>query len=280
MIALEAFLVAPIEAVIAVAPQTVMIAITGTRRAAVLAGKPFQGDEYVRWSRERVFDFLDLLFRHGIQHIVATTIVPVNLAEHAATRQRYLEAAVEGMAGAEARADYARIECRARLIASPDLHSLHTVDAELRQATAGRSSQTVWWHVIAGADDPWRMVFAAAQQAQTSTRADLLRALYGEDIPPATMFLGFGKPVIAPHSFPPLLVGDIQCYWSQRPGFSMDERMLRRILYDYAYVRPHGRRASAPEQQRAAGETDAVLGVGRRLGGFWYSAPFAALEIE
>jgi hypothetical protein len=280
MIALEAFLAAPLEDVIAIAPRTVMIAITGTRRAAVLAGKPFQGDEYVRWARQRVIDFLDLLFRHGIQHIVATVIVPVNLIEHAATRERYLAAAIEGLTGAESRADYARLPCRARLIAPPDLHSLHSVDAELRRSTAGVSSRTVWWHVIVSGDDPWRMVFAAAQRARGSARADLIRALYGEDIPLATMFLGFGKPVIAPHSFPPLLLGDIQCYWSQRPGFSMDERMLRHILYDYAYMRSHDKWDATPEQQRTAWETDAVLGLGQHLGGFWYPAPFAALEIE
>jgi hypothetical protein len=280
MIALEAFLTAPIEEVIAVAPTTVMIAITGTRRAAVLAGKPFQGDEYVRWARERVIDFLDLLFRHGIQHIVATVIVPVNLIEHAATRERYLAAAIEGLTGAESRADYARLQCRARLIAPPDLPSLHSIDAELRRSTSSASSRTVWWHVIVSGDDPWRMVFAAAERAPAPTRADLIQALYGEDIPPATMFLGFGKPVIAPHSFPPLLLGDIQCYWSQRPGFSMDERMLRRILYDYAYLRPRGRPGATPEQQHAAWGADAVLGIGQHLGGFWYPAPFAALEIE
>src|SRR5262249_8078272 len=150
---------------------------------------------------------------------------------------------------------------RARLIAPPDLYSLHTVDAELRRSTAGGETRTVWWHVIVSGDDPWRMLFAALQHAQTPTRADLVRALYGEDIPPATMFLGFGKPMIAPHSFPPLLLGDIQCYWSQRPGFSMDERMLRRILYDYAYMRPRGTRDATPEQPHAAWETDAVLGL-------------------
>jgi hypothetical protein len=285
VLTLDEFLTAPLAEVAAVAPSTIMIAITGTRRAAALAGKPIQGKEYVRWSRERMIELLDLLFRHGVQHIIATAIVPANLVEHAAMREHYIAAAVEGMTGSEARYDYARLQCRARLIAPPSLRSLAVVDDDLRQATALSSARAVWWHVTINSEDPWQMVLEAAQRIPIPTRADLIRAIYGEDIPPATMFLGFGKPIITQVSAPPLLVGEMQCYWSQRPGFSIDERMLRRIFYDYACLRrtwtenDRSGRYTELTAQREDWETEAVLGVGQRLGSFWYPEPFPAARV-
>ena len=129
------------------------------------------------------------------------------------------------------------------------------------------------------------MVLEAAQRIPIPTRADLIRAIYGEDIPPATMFLGFGKPIITQVSAPPLLVGEMQCYWSQRPGFSIDERMLRRIFYDYACLRrtwtgnDRSGRYTELTAQREDWETEAVLGVGQRLGSFWYPEPFPAARV-
>ena len=51
--------------------------------------------------------------------------------------------------------------------------------------------------------------------------------------------------------------------------------MLRRIFYDYAYLRStwDANRSSRYDdlvQQRVAWETDIVIGLGRRMGGFWY----------
>lgn len=281
---LEAFLAAPAEQVAAVAPKTVMIAITGTRRAATLARVSFQGREYVQWARKHMIRYVDLLFQHGVEHIIATGLVPANLVEHAAVRDRYLSSAVWGMSEPGTLADYERVGCRVRLISAARDGQLKAADDLVRQATAGHDpTRTLWWSFVIEDEDPWELVVRAARQASGATRAELIRALYGEDIPPAGMFLAFGKPIIAADFIPPLLVGNMQCYWSQRPGFSMDEPMLRRIFYDYAYVRPTrtgGERTSRHAgllAQQAAWETDAVLGVGQKLGGFWYPAPFAGV---
>jgi hypothetical protein len=118
---------------------------------------------------------------------------------------------------------------------------------------------------------------SAAGRSGAQTRRDSIRALYGEDIPLATMMVAFGKPVISPDQVPPLLVGKMDCYWTQRPGYRMTERELRTMLYDHAYVRRTWRtdktgRAEEALAFRRAWEEGPTLGLGIRLGPFWYPA--------
>jgi hypothetical protein len=97
----------------------------------------------------------------------------------------------------------------------------------------------------------------------------------GEELPLATLYLAFGKPMFVPDLLPPLLSGDVQCYWTQRPGYDLDERSLRQIIYDYAYLRPTWTRDKSAryadvEAQRSLWEHAPTLGLGRRVGAFWY----------
>ena len=64
---LDAFIDASIEEVRAVAPATFIYAASGTRRAAVLAGLPDQGDTYARWTRQQLFRCIGLIFEHGVE---------------------------------------------------------------------------------------------------------------------------------------------------------------------------------------------------------------------
>src|SRR5262249_39727047 len=147
-------------------------------------------------------------------------------------------------------------------------------------ATPDRWEHTLWWTVTPSDDAPWDAVLSAGAR----TRAEAIRALYGEDIPLATMFISFGKPIVIYDLIPPLLVDRLQCYWIMRPGYRLDEPMLRHILYDYAYTRKTGSGPSWSERyanlgiQRGAWSTQAVLGVGQRMGPFWYPVPFPQAE--
>lgn len=96
----------------------------------------------------------------------------------------------------------------------------------------------------------------------------------GEDIPPATLYLALGKPTISLDIIPPLLIGNIQCYWTQQPGYTLTEKQLRTILYDYAYLRRTWReekldRAKEALADRPAWEEGPILGLGMQLGPFW-----------
>lgn len=277
---LEDFLAAPDEQVAAVAPESAIVVVGGTRRAAALVGLATESDEYARWSFKQMYAYHDLLVRHGIRHILTPMVITSNLIEFARFRGVFLSWVAEGLAGAASLAEYAQRGWRVRIVGIEELPELHEAAARLEASSPERWRGTIWWTAAANPEAPWVTLLAAAQRAGARTRAEVVRALYGEEIPPARLLLSFGKPIISPELLPPLLIGDLQGYWVQRPGYNLDQPMLRRILYDYAYTRATGSgtersgRYADVQQQRAAWESDAILGEGVRLGGFWYPAPF------
>jgi hypothetical protein len=281
---LEEFLLAPIEQVAAVAPTAMFLAPGGTRREAVLAGISPQSEEYPRWSRQRMIECIELLFRLGVRHLFVTALRSAPLAEVGHFRDRLIDWTDQGMAGAEALADYARLGWRVRLIGAEQLPELHAAAERLYAATPTSYEHTLWMYVSGSADAHWDAILAAAQRAQARTRSEVVRALYGEDIPQATLCLSWGKPMVGADIIPLLVAGEVQCYWLQRPGFSQGERAIRQIFYDYAYTRRTWRqdksaRYSDVGAQRAAWERPLVLGLGRRIGAFWYP-DFDVLPIE
>ena len=98
-------------------------------------------------------------------------------------------------------------------------------------------------------------------------------ATYGEDIPPATVMVSFGKPIITDALVPPLLMGPMECYWSQNVGYSLNDRDVRSIFYDAKNVRTADFDALASTQFEKLDEQEmGVIGLGQRLGPFWYPA--------
>jgi hypothetical protein len=75
----------------------------------------------------------------------------------------------------------------------------------------------------------------------------------------------------------PLFGGDTHCYFYQRPGYALSEEEIRTIIYDYAFQRrtwvsdKSGRYAGV-EAQRHVWDRGLILGLGRRVGNFWYPA--------
>jgi hypothetical protein len=282
---LEDFLTAPIDQVRAVAPATVFVAPGGTRREAVLAGISPQSEEYPRWSRDRMFECIDLLFRHGVRHMFLTALRSAPLAEVGRFRDRLIDWTAENMAGPEVLAHYARLGWRVRLIGVEDVPELHAAAIRLEEATPAHWDHTLWLYVSSSPDAHWRSILDAAHRAQSQTRAELVRALYGEDIPPATLCLSWGKPMIGTDLMPLLVAGEVQCYWTQRPGFAQGQRTIREIFYDYAYTRHTWRQDKSSRyigvlDQRDIWENAPVLGVGQRVGAFWYPADADSVATE
>jgi hypothetical protein len=272
---LAAFLDAPAEQVARVAPTTVIFAPGGTRRSAVLAGISPQSDEYARWTRERMIKCSELFFTLGVRHLFMSVMRPPQLAEVGRYRDRLLDWLDWGLSGPEALADYARRGWRVRLLGAEGLGQLGTAAERLRQTMPGTATPALWYYVVPELESPWQWVRAALTRTQGNMTSDVIRALYGEDVPLATLYLAFGKPMFVPDLLPPLLSGDIQCYWTQRPGYGLDERMLRQIIYDYAYLRPTWTRDKSAryadvEAHRSLWEQAPTLGLGQRVGAFWY----------
>ena len=276
---LEEFQKSSLETVSAVVPPTLIFAAGGTRRGAALAGVSPQGDDYARWSRERMLSCFDLIFRHGVQHIFTFAIVNSQLQEVTEGYREKLFSWVDwGLAGPEALRDYADLGWRVRLLGIDGLQPLQDTARRLEDATPEAYHHTLWWYVVPDPDAPWRWLLEAAHHAQAQSRQDLVRALYGEDVPPASLFLSFGKPMVSPALLPPPLVGSLHCYWLQRPSYELNQREFRNILYDYAYLRStwkedKGGRAEQALLHREAWEDGPTIGLGQRLGPFWYPAP-------
>lgn len=272
---LEEFLAADIEQVQKIAPQTLLLAAGGTRRAAKLAGIDTSSDYYPEWSRQQMVNCLDILFQHGIQHIFTPVLTHTNYHEVGHYRQRLLDWINWGLAGEAALADYARHGWRVRLFDANDVPDLIPVADKLVENTAGQGQPTVWFCVAPTSEAPWDRLFRAVHRTGAQTRAEAIAALYGEAIPPAELYLGFGKPEVYADLVPPLLIGKMQCYWRQRLGYGMDGAYLRKVLYDFAFLRKTYRkdktgRDEAILEQAAIWNNPVTVGLGQKLGPFWY----------
>ena len=274
---LEAFLAAPAATVADVAPATMLFTAGGTRRAAALAGISPESDAFPGWVRDQLFNSVGLLFRSGVQHIFMVAFAPTEFKEEGAHRALFDNWIDWVLAGPDSLSHYNRLGWRVRLLGVDSVRLLQPTAARLCAETPRQSPHTLWFAVVPKPAIRWQWLLQSAQAAQARTQEEAIRALYGEEIPPATLLLSFGKPFISPDILPPLLIGQLQCYWRQRPGYSLTEKEWRAILYDYAFLRAtwrqdKGGRAAKAVAQRTAWEKGPTLGLGRRLGPFWYPA--------
>lgn len=276
---LEAFLTAPVEVIRPFAPASIVYAAAGTRRSAALAGFSSADDAFARWSHEQMLSACDLIFRHGVRHIFTILATPGQFAEVGPYRSRLMEWIRWGIGSDEACAAFARYPWRVRLWTDGAVPELLPLQQATVDASAG-AEQTLWCMVVSDREALWQQMLTAVVACRATTRAAAIAAYYGAVVPPVTLYLAFGKPTVAPDLLPPLLMDKVQCYWTQRPGYRLREEELRRILYDYAFVRPtwqadKSTRAENVLSQRVAWERGPVLGLGRRLGPFWYPQDFA-----
>jgi hypothetical protein len=273
-----AFLTAPLVDIVPFVPQTAVFAAGGTRRSAALAGLSTDGFAYVQFARAQMFETFELLFRYGVKHIFTAVSTHVNFGESGAYQTKLLQRVANGIADDDALAVYQQKGWRVRLAGVEDVPELQTAVSRLQQATpTGNhwSGPTLWYTITPRAEAPWEQLLAAAHRTQAKTRTKLIRELYGEDIPLATLYLGFGKPEVYADLVPPVLVGKMQCYIRQKPGYVLSEREWRLILYDYAFTRATWREDKTGRElkvldHRKAWENAPILGLGKRLGPFWY----------
>ncbi|MCB9150456.1 MAG: hypothetical protein H6641_17010 [Caldilineaceae bacterium] len=272
------FIAGPLAEVQKVAPTTMIYAPGGTRRSAVFAGIEPWSEQYMRWARQSTFDAFELIFRQGIRHIITTAISPGNTQESNRYSEKLYAMADWILAGEESLTQYSQNGWRARILGGGHIPELRATAQRLCEQTNPQAKRTIWWTVEPNHDAFWQHLLTAAATNRLRTREDAVRALYGEVIPPATLYLAFGKPTVSTAIVPPLLCDNLQCYWSQQVGYSLTEHQLRTILYDYAYLRRTWRtdkldRAYAGIAHQEAWETGPILGLGMQLGPFWYPAP-------
>ncbi len=279
---LAEFLAAPLADVAKVAPTTMIYAPGGTRRSAVLQGIEPWSDEYIQWARAHSIQSIDLILQHGIRYLLTPALTPGNLLEVNQYRDQIFQRMDWVLAGPESLADYAERGWRVRLIGDIHLPELQKTAQKLVDNTPRHAKHLLCWTVVTQSETPWQRLLMLIKETGAETVLQAIRTLYGEDIPPASLYLAFGKPTIDFGIVPPLLLGDLQCYWTQQPGYSLDQAQLRTILYDHAYLRKTWReekleRAKAVRDHQKLWEAGPVLGLGQRLGPFWYPAATPAV---
>ena len=273
----EEFLHASLDVVRKVAPATFIYAASGTRRAAVLAGVSTKGYEFADWTQSQLFRCVDLIFQHGVEHLVMPMLGPSQFKEKTSEYSEYLwEWFKNGLTGTEAIKHYKRLGWRVRIACSEFIPQVTAAGEKLKSETPTDSPHTLWCYVVPNFELPYNWMIEAIQNWKPRTHEDAIRALYGENIPAASLYMSTGKPLMSCLQLPPLLVkGVLQCYWNQRPGYSLDERQLRLMFYDYAYLRKTWKKDKTGRAQQALNHRDmwengSILGLGTRLGPFWY----------
>ncbi len=262
------------EMVAQVMPKSVIFASGGTRRAAALAGIKF-GDEFAQWNRRQMLASCELFFRQGVEHLIMPMGSPKMFSEKGLYGERLVRWLTWGLAGEEALAFYKQRDWQVRIVNSGGgVSELIQAAYQVKEATKGAGGPFLWFVVTPDFDLMWKWV-GQAFACGGSSREEVVKALYGYSIPPASLLVSFGKPLISLDILPPLLYEEVQCYWTQLPGYALDENVLRRILYDYAYLRSTWRSDKTGRAEEAIGNREAweqgpILGLGRREGPFWY----------
>lgn len=275
------FLVAPSEEFVNLAPETMIFAAGGTRRRAVLAGIDPTSNEYPCWSFFQMMVCFDLFFSHGVRHIITHAIIPSQYQEITeGYRDKLIHWVRWYLSSPEALAEYQNRGWRVRLLGTEHLPEFRSLADTLRDNSSPPNAPTIWMMVTPDEAAPWEAIFAAVHRSGAKTQSEAILAQFGETIPPASLYIGSGKPGIFPAVVPPLLMGRMQCYWSQRPGFITEIKRVKAVLYDFAYTRKTwrkdktGRAEKVLENQELWAEAP-MLGLGVRLGPFWYPAPLS-----
>ncbi len=257
-------------------PSTVIYAASGTRRAAALAGISDVGDDFANWTQNQLFRSVDIFFKHGVRHLFMPMLGPSQFSETTSNYHQHLwRWFIDGLAGDKAIAHYQSHGWRVRIAFSAYMPQVEAGAARLVESTAHDSDHTLWCYAVPEYSQVWEWVQIALGR-DTASSQSAVQAIYGEDIPPAELYIGTGKPQLSSLQLPPFLVSEVmQCYWSQRPGYSLDQEQLRRMLYDAAFLRNTWRadksgRAKEALAQRELWEQGSIFGLGRRVGPFWY----------
>jgi hypothetical protein len=247
----------------------------GTRRSAAFHGIKAWTQEYIEWAQAGTLSCLDLLFEHGVHHVFLPLFMSGHIREVQNVEAQLAKPASRFVAAHHILAAYQERGWRVRLVGGDFSDTLSETKNLLLAETAQTSEKTLWWTVSRGIAEEWTALAPALQTGCTDTHAAAIRAYYGLDVPLISLFLGFGKPFVSPELFPPLLQGEVQCYWSQQVGYSLTARQLRLIFYDYAFLRNTWQqdkltRAAEAVEDRTLWESELILGLGRRMGPFWY----------
>ena len=292
---LEKFMILPTDEVAKVirngGSRACVLPFNGTRRWFLLEhGRDFKSDaaqRYVEVTIEATINACKLIFDHGID----TFIMPVFGGEIMNRGEEYMReigAAMILIATHPVFIDFykeydIRIhfygDYRKQLENTPYAHVCEAFD-EITRQTAHHKGRRLFYGVCA--DDATETIGELSvryykEHGATPSRRQLIEMYYGEYIEKADIFIGYEKFNV--FDYPMLGWGEESLYYMAAPSFYLDKPLLRKILYDYIYLRP----VQDPDYFTMPDEAfeamrhfykinrEVAFGVGEMRGGIWYS---------
>lgn len=274
---LEEFLSLPIEEVAKVAPASVCITTGGSRRAAAMAGIAPRSMEYASWGYNALLKNCKIIFDHGASSIFCPLLVAADFQKTDQPIENIVSVCLDTITSERSIAHYNNNGWRVRLLCDdrdPDMaEAAHLV----YNYTAAVGSKTLYWMISKTPDDMIDLAIRKARLMGASGRKEAIRAITGEYVDLITMLIGFGKPMLNPELIPPILIGRLQCYWLQKPSLHMTDQDFKEVLYDYVYTRDTHNynkvdRMSEATQYKHVWSSAPTLGIGMRLGRYWFPA--------
>jgi hypothetical protein len=279
-----------LDVVRAVAPQTIILAAGGTRRDAILhAPEPDRWEKAFRWSILEGVQVYQRWFEAGVQDLFTCLIRSTQMREQGTYGRRLL-----------LYAEHILNDLANQWTADPPPFAVHTIGHEwfpsleavltqIRNVTAGLAGRNrVWWTFFDTPQRPYTFAINAIASHQVRSAADAIAVLYGPDVKPCQLYIGFGKPILSPELQLPFLIDEdeAQALWYQTPGYTgLTPQLIRRIIYEYAYVRStwvadKELRYREVAANRSTWEQGHVLGLGSMFGDFWYPEQHGTQEGE
>jgi adenosine tuberculosinyltransferase len=271
--------------------KTCVFPFNGTRRWFLLEyGRTFDGDaakNYIELTTQGYINTYKLVFDHGLDNIVAPVFGGeiMNRGEEymreigvgmslLATHPAFIEFYKEYDIRVHVYGDY-----RKQLEDTPYYYICDSFDEVMRQ-TAANKTRALFYGVCAD-DATLTTSELAIKHFQVTgrhpSRRELIEQYYGEYIEKADIFIGFEKFNV--FDYPMLNWGEESLYFTVAPSLYMNERQLRKILYDYLYLRPvqDPDYFTMPEEDfeymRRYYEANhtVTFGTGEMRGGIWYA---------
>lgn len=274
------------ELVRAAGPQVCVFPINGTRRWFILEHSTGSKQDLVTAYQDffeimaqRYVELFDLCFSHGIDTLLSPTFGP-DLLEIGSD---YVEMVVDGLAWLATHHTFldfyekysVRInfygDYRKAFTPTPYRSLIDQFD-RLTADTAQNSKYRLFFGLYA--QDATETIAELAvnhylSQGSIPDKKKLVEMYYGEDVGPATLFIGFDK--FSVFDMPLINTGNENLYFTVNPSPYLTEKQLREILYDHLYTR----RESEPKDLTFMKEfyranQGKTLGVGSTRQGIWY----------
>ncbi len=226
-------------------PRVVVCPINGTRRWYLLeARKESSETNFLQVILDRYLAIFELFFSHGIATLLTPILGPDIVNRGKQYTQMVFDALEEITTGEKYKAYYGKRDVRVRFYGDYNHYfaeyapELFTKLSEIQAHTRDNLKHKLFWGMFA--HDPVEKIARIAIDYYEETgnhpkRPDVVTKYYGEYLPPADIFIGMMPPSV--FDYPLLDTGDTALYFTTAPTPYLNEEMLRRILYDYMFVR-------------------------------------------